>query len=73
MSEGYRDSMLQVVVNARELQAVDSLRRLESDLPTRPEMVRRLIWRAVNEEGVAHGQETSTARSATAGRARSRA
>lgn len=73
MSEGYRDSTLQVVVNARELQAVDILRRLEPDLPTRPEMVRRLIWRAVQEEEGTHGQETPKARSAAVGRARSRA
>ena len=39
--------MLQVRINDELMQGLDDLRRLEADVPTRPEMARRLIERAV--------------------------
>jgi hypothetical protein len=40
-----------VRLNELDLSKIDDLRRLEADIPTRPEMMRRLIERAWKDRG----------------------
>jgi hypothetical protein len=40
-----------VRLDDRHLQIIDELRRVEADIPTRSEMIRRLIERAEPEKG----------------------
>lgn len=47
-----QDDILQIRIKASLLALLDDLRRAEKDLPSRSEMVRRLIERAAAEKGL---------------------
>ena len=47
-----QDDIIQIRIQSSLLAVLDDLRRAEKDLPSRSEMVRRLIARAAKEKGL---------------------
>ena len=46
-----QDTQIAVRISTQALAALDELRRVEADLPSRAEMIRRLIERAQTKKG----------------------